>query len=157
MKCRESLTFNGVPGKFHFGTPKLTLNYGLRYTYQSPWVMWDNRASYLDLRTGKLALPEDSNTITVPPLAIPALISAYPFETTQQAPRRKRFPDAVLALKAAGASDKIFAAVVNKSNPAVGVAPARGSLTAPLGARPDTGRVHRITILRWQIRQWPAC
>jgi hypothetical protein len=66
-------------------TPKLTLNYGLRYTYQSPWVMRDNRASYLDLRTGKLALPQNSDTVTVPPLAIPELVAAYPFETTQQA------------------------------------------------------------------------
>lgn len=66
-------------------TSKLTLNYGLRYMYQAPWRVRDNRVSYLDLAHGRLALPEDSDTVTAPPLAIASLLSAYPFETTKQA------------------------------------------------------------------------
>lgn len=64
---------------------KLTLNYGLRYVYQQPWRVRDDRVSYLDLKNNKLALPQDSNTVTTPPLAVASLMSAYPFETTQQA------------------------------------------------------------------------
>ena len=66
-------------------TPKLTLNYGTRYTLQTPWYVRDNRATFLDLKNNKLALPQDSNTVTAPPLAIPSLLAAYPYETTQQA------------------------------------------------------------------------
>ena len=47
--------------------------------------MRDDRVSYLDLKNNKLALPQDSDTVTTPPLAIASLMSAYPFETTQQA------------------------------------------------------------------------
>jgi carboxypeptidase family protein len=65
--------------------PKLTLNYGVRYTYQSPWRVRDDRVSYLDLATNKLALPQDSDTVTTPPLAIPSLMTAYAYETTKQA------------------------------------------------------------------------
>lgn len=66
-------------------TPRLTLNYGIRYTYQSPWRVRDDRVSYFDTRTNKLALPQNSDVVTTPPLAIPSLMTAYPFETTQQA------------------------------------------------------------------------
>lgn len=66
-------------------SPKLTLNYGLRYVYQSPWRVRDNRVSYLDLANNKLALPQDSDTVTTPPLAIASLMTAYPYETTKQA------------------------------------------------------------------------
>lgn len=64
---------------------KLTLNYGLRYVYQSPWRVRDNRVSYFDPANNKLALPENSNTVTTPSLAIASLMTAYPYETTQQA------------------------------------------------------------------------
>lgn len=64
---------------------KLTLNYGVRYMYQAPWHVRDNRVSYLDLAHNKLALPENSSTVTTPPLAIASLMSAYPYETTQNA------------------------------------------------------------------------
>jgi hypothetical protein len=64
---------------------KLTLNYGLRYMYQSPWRVRDDRVSYLDLRNNKMALPQDSDTLTTPPLAVASLMSAYPYETTKQA------------------------------------------------------------------------
>lgn len=66
-------------------TPKLTINYGIRYMYQSPWRVRDDRVSYLNLATNKLALPQDSDTVTTPPLAIPALMNAYAYETTKQA------------------------------------------------------------------------
>jgi hypothetical protein len=76
-------------------TPKLTLNYGMRYVYQAPWAVRDNRATYLDLKNNKLAIAQDSPTLTPSPLAIPALLAAYPFETTQQAgwPRSYSIPD----------------------------------------------------------------
>jgi hypothetical protein len=65
--------------------PKLTLNVGLRYKYQQPWRVRDDRVSYLDLTNNKLALPQDSSTVTAPPEAFPQLLAAYPFETTQNA------------------------------------------------------------------------
>lgn len=65
--------------------PKLTLNYGVRYTYQSPWRVRDDRVSYFDTNSNRLALPQDSNTVTTPPLAIPDLMNAYPYTTTQAA------------------------------------------------------------------------
>ncbi len=66
-------------------TPKLTLNYGVRYMYQSPWKVRDNRVSFLDLKSSAMALPQDSSTVTTPPLAIASLMTAYPFTTTQNA------------------------------------------------------------------------
>ena len=45
--------------------PKLTLTYGIRYMYQAPWHVRDNRVSYLDLKNNKLALPQAGrSTIT---------------------------------------------------------------------------------------------
>jgi hypothetical protein len=41
--------------------------------------------SFLDLKNNKLALPQDSSTVTAPPEAFPELLAAYPFETTQNA------------------------------------------------------------------------
>ena len=66
-------------------TPKLTLNYGLRYTYQSPWRVRDDRVSYLDLKSNKMALPQDSDTVSTPALAIGSLMGAYQYETTKNA------------------------------------------------------------------------
>jgi hypothetical protein len=66
-------------------TPKLTLNVGLRYKYEQSWQVRDDRVSYLDLTNNKLALPQDSSTVVAPPYAFPELLSAYPFETTQNA------------------------------------------------------------------------
>lgn len=66
-------------------TSKLTLNYGVRYMYQQPWSVRDDRVSYLDLKNNKLSLPQDGNTVTTPPLAIPSLMGAYPYQTTAQA------------------------------------------------------------------------
>ena len=53
--------------------------------YQQPWRVRDNRVSFLDLSTSKMALPENSDTVTTPPLAIASLMTAYPYETTKQA------------------------------------------------------------------------
>ena len=64
-------------------TPNLTLNYGLRYVYQSPWSTRDNHVSYYDPATNKIALPENSETVTAPPGAVASMIQQYPFETTQ--------------------------------------------------------------------------
>ena len=57
--------------------------------------MRDDRATYLDLKNNKLAIPQDSATLTPPRLAIPSLLSAYPYETTQQAgwPKSYLIPD----------------------------------------------------------------
>ena len=65
--------------------PKLTLNFGLRYVYEQSWQVRDNRVSFLDLKNNKLALPQDSSTVTAPPGSFPELLTAYPFETTQNA------------------------------------------------------------------------
>ncbi|HWQ55623.1 MAG TPA: carboxypeptidase-like regulatory domain-containing protein, partial [Bryobacteraceae bacterium] len=64
-------------------TSRLTLYYGLRYTYQSPWKLRDRTVTYFDPATHQLALPQDSATPTLPALASQALFSAYPFTTTQ--------------------------------------------------------------------------
>jgi hypothetical protein len=64
---------------------RLTISYGMRYVYQSPWQFRDNRVSYFNLSHNKLAIPQDSDTLTAPPLAAPRLIDAYPMETTKQA------------------------------------------------------------------------
>jgi hypothetical protein len=66
-------------------TPRLTLNYGIRYMYQQPWRIRDDRVSYLDLKTSRMALPQDSDSVTTPPLAVPSLMSAYPYTTTKAA------------------------------------------------------------------------
>lgn len=64
-------------------TPKLTLNYGLRYEYQSPWQYRAPEVTSLDLNSGALILPQNSATPTLPSGASPALFNAYPYETTQ--------------------------------------------------------------------------
>lgn len=63
--------------------PSLTINYGLRYMYQSPWVTKGNLATYFSFAQNELVLPEDSSTATQPPGTIAAQFAAYPFTTTQ--------------------------------------------------------------------------
>jgi hypothetical protein len=65
-------------------TPRLTLNFGLRYMYQRPWTFRDHNATFYDFANNKLVLAENSSTPTLPPGANPAAFAAYPFETTQQ-------------------------------------------------------------------------
>lgn len=64
-------------------TPRLTIIYGLRYEYQSPWRFRTPQITSIDLRNGKLVLPENSATPTIPAGAQANLFAAYPFETTQ--------------------------------------------------------------------------
>jgi hypothetical protein len=62
---------------------RLTLYYGIRYTYQTPWTMRDHTFTFYDPGTNQLALPQDSDKATLPPLASPALFNAYPYTTTK--------------------------------------------------------------------------
>jgi hypothetical protein len=65
-------------------TSHLTLYYGLRYFYQTPWDWQGNYSTYWDPKTNQLALPENSPTATMPSFgACSALFNAYPFTTTQ--------------------------------------------------------------------------
>lgn len=64
-------------------TPRLTLIYGLRYEYQSPWLYQTQTVTTFDMTNDKLVLPENSATPTLPSGASQALFNAYPFETTQ--------------------------------------------------------------------------
>jgi hypothetical protein len=65
-------------------SPKLTVYYGLRYMYETPWNWQDGYSTYWDPKTNKLALPQDSATPTLPAFgASPTLFAAYPFTTTQ--------------------------------------------------------------------------
>ncbi len=66
-------------------TPRLTINYGIRYMYQSPWQERDRNYSPLDLSNSKLVLLENSSTPVAPRTSYPSLLSSYPFETSQQA------------------------------------------------------------------------
>jgi len=66
-------------------TPRLTLNYGIRYMYQAPWQERDRNYSPLDLSNSKLVLLENSSTPVAPKSAYANLLSVYPFETSQQA------------------------------------------------------------------------
>jgi len=63
-------------------TPRLTVNYGLRYMYQSPWLARGNQATYFSFTANSLILPEDSSTPTAPPGTDPSLLAKYPFTTT---------------------------------------------------------------------------
>jgi Carboxypeptidase regulatory-like domain len=74
-------------------SPRLTLTYGLRYLYQTPYKFRGNRVSYFDLTNLKLALPQDSDAPTLPDGGIPRLFDTYRdlFETTKQAGFSKDF------------------------------------------------------------------
>ncbi|TAM79227.1 MAG: TonB-dependent receptor [Acidobacteria bacterium] len=65
-------------------SPKLTLYYGVRYQYQSPWKWQNGYSTYFDFNTNQLALPENTDTPTLPPFgASSVLLNAYPFTTTK--------------------------------------------------------------------------
>jgi Carboxypeptidase regulatory-like domain len=63
-------------------TRKLTVYYGVRYMYQSPWQIRDNMQTHLDITTNQLVLPQTSSTATLPANASAALFAAFPFATT---------------------------------------------------------------------------
>jgi hypothetical protein len=65
-------------------SPGLTLIFGVRYMYQSPWVTRDNIASFFDFSRNKLAVPASAANLIVPPFANPGLLSLLPSETTLQ-------------------------------------------------------------------------
>lgn len=62
---------------------RLTLIYGVRYEYQTPWHHRTQTITTFDPVNDKLVLPEDSATPTLPAGATQALFTAYPYETTQ--------------------------------------------------------------------------
>jgi hypothetical protein len=64
-------------------SPRLTLNYGVRYMYQEPWWFDGHNGSFWDPNNNKLVLQENSSTPTCPPTANQAAFAAYPFTTTQ--------------------------------------------------------------------------
>lgn len=60
------------------------LQYCLKRGHGFPDIR-DDRVNYLDLTNNKLAIPQDSDTLTTPPLAVPSLMTAHPHETRIQA------------------------------------------------------------------------
>ena len=68
-------------------TPRLTVYYGIRYTFQEPWRVRDNLRSYYNRSTNQLALPENSDTPKFPPFGASAgAFNAFlPFLTTTKA------------------------------------------------------------------------
>jgi hypothetical protein len=65
-------------------TSRLTLYYGVRYMYQTPWDWQGDYSTYWDPKTNQLALPQDSKTATLPSFgASQSLFNGYNFTTTQ--------------------------------------------------------------------------
>jgi hypothetical protein len=63
---------------------RLTLYYGLRWSYQSPWYPQGNTRTSFDFANGKMVLPENSPTVVAPAYGyVPALLAGYHYETTQ--------------------------------------------------------------------------
>jgi hypothetical protein len=72
-------------------SPRLTVNFGLRYMYQTPWYERNNTISNFDFNTGKLVIQSDR----MPPQAQPRLVQAYPIVLASEAglPVRDIQPD----------------------------------------------------------------
>ena len=66
-------------------TSNLTLNFGVRYMYQTPWKVRDSLQSFFDFNNGKLMLPQNGSTPVLPTGGNAALFAAYPYETTAAA------------------------------------------------------------------------
>ena len=64
-------------------SPRLTLIYGLRFEYQTPWHQHIPQQTSFDPVNDKLVLAENSATPTLPSGAQANLFAAYPFETSQ--------------------------------------------------------------------------
>lgn len=62
--------------------PSLTVNYGLRYVYQTPWDIKNSIGTYFSLEKNELILAESSTTPTVPAGATATSLPNYPFTTT---------------------------------------------------------------------------
>src|SRR5439155_1012888 len=69
-------------------SPRLTLNFGVRYMYQRPWTFRDHNATFFDFANNKLVLARDSSTSTLPPGAnpttpyLPDITFANPFPSS---------------------------------------------------------------------------
>ena len=93
--------YHGWNYEFYFqdtwqAAPRLTLYYGIRYSYQTPWQWQNGYSTTWDPTTNKLVLPQNSDTPTLPPYAASAaMFAAYPFTTTQALgwPERYVIPD----------------------------------------------------------------
>ena len=72
-------------------SPRLTVNFGLRYMYQTPWYERNNTISNFDFNTGKLVIQSDR----MPSQAQPRLVQAYPIVLASEAglPVRDIEPD----------------------------------------------------------------
>ncbi|HUX11093.1 MAG TPA: TonB-dependent receptor, partial [Terriglobia bacterium] len=62
-------------------SPRLTLNYGIRYEYQSPWTEKFDRRYSFDLATGSLVVAGT----TMPTDLVPEVAATLPIETSTQA------------------------------------------------------------------------
>jgi hypothetical protein len=62
-------------------SPRLTVNFGLRYMLQTIWRERDGAEANLDFSTSQLVIPGDK----LPPQTQPRLVSAYPIVTARQA------------------------------------------------------------------------
>jgi hypothetical protein len=69
-------------------SPRLTLNFGLRYMVQTSWKERDRAQANFDFASGKLVIPGSK----LPPQTLTRLVNAYPIVTSQQA----GLPDEVL-------------------------------------------------------------
>jgi hypothetical protein len=62
-------------------SPRITLTYGLRYEYQTPWTEKFNRMSSFDINSGKVITAGK----TIPNDLVPSVAAALPLETAAQA------------------------------------------------------------------------
>lgn len=62
-------------------SPRLSLNLGVRYMYQTPWYERNNTISNFDFKTSRLIIHSD----TMPSQAIQKLVSAYPIVMAKDA------------------------------------------------------------------------
>ena len=64
-------------------TRRLTVYYGLRWSYQCPWYTQGNTRTGFDFQTGQMVLPETSTTVVPPKYGYsPALLAGYKYTTT---------------------------------------------------------------------------
>jgi len=72
-------------------TPRLSLSFGVRYMYQSPWSERNNTLSNFDFKSGRLVIQSDK----MPEQALERLVKAYPIVLASEAglPVRDIEPD----------------------------------------------------------------
>ena len=90
LTAQRSSAFNGStqPGASVFGyyvqddfkvTPKLTLNFGLRYELVTRWEDRDGQYANFDLKTNRIVVPNTNGGVS--PLAIQRLLTVFPVVT----------------------------------------------------------------------------